>query len=98
MRAGAFSMLSRWVWRGESLQFSPPDCSALDPFRQYRDLSRRQLRPRRHLNIAIVPQCVDQLALLRISRRDHLDQAIAVEERDVAVFQLLVVTTETAFG
>src|ERR1700682_5222234 len=80
------------------VQFRPPDGAALDPLRQYRYLTRRQLRTGWHLDVAIMPQCVDELARLRISRRDHLEQAIAVEERDVAVFQLLVVTGEAAFG
>jgi hypothetical protein len=50
------------------------------------------------LDIAIMAQCVDEFARLRIAGRDCFEQAIAVKERDVAVFQLLVVTGEAAPG
>jgi hypothetical protein len=60
------------------------------------------LRARRHLNLAFVAQGNHEQTAFRMSRHDRrtmrapMQQALAIEKRDVAVVQLIVMAGQTA--
>ena len=64
----------------------------------------REFAARRHLDFAFLPNGVNKDARLEVSRHDGwtaaaaLKQSCAIEERNITVVQLVVVTRETALG
>ena len=83
-------------------EFCAPVGSPTDPFGERRDVVWRKFAARGHLEFAVLPDGVNQDTSFGVSRHDGgtaaaaFNQSCTIEERNVAVVQLVVVTGETA--
>ena len=84
------------------LHWLSPDRPARNPFRESRDILRRELRSGRHLKFSLLTNRLYQDAAVRLARHDRrpaaaaFEQAVTIQEGDAAVFQFLVVAAYAA--
>ena len=81
-----------------------PSSAARNPLRESRDILRRELRSRRHLQLSLLTHRLYQDAAVRFSWHDRrsaatpFEQTVAIHEGDAAVFQFFVVAAHAAFA